>query len=299
LMVYPSHPSSTARVPIKAKKNAAVDLQIAVLVGARGSATQYHVIELQHTLPKFAMFAPVSTNDRTSRGAGSNPTSFVTFTVQERVNRVILWVQQSFHVSNVRAQKDGVHLNFVSLRDQNQLGFSFTPENGKVTISCEDMELAAEVVQDLCSYLQVQELDSVAEFPSEMTTFREVLMRVDDYNATRLKLTAEMADSSNLVKTLVIKAEDARILGDMQSMKRMYSELYTLNNQLIGEYVKRSTNHQALLGALKEVNHMIQKAARLRVGTAKTKVVTACRNAIKSNNINSLFQIIIQGSASR
>lgn len=297
LMVYPSHPSNTARVPIKAKKNAAVDLQIAVLVGARGSATQYHVIELQHTLPKFAMFAPVS-NNRTNRSAGSNSNSFVTFTVQERVNRVIQWVQESFHVSNVRAEKDGVHLNFISLRDGNELGFSFTPESGgKVTIACEDMDLAAEVVQDLCNFLQVQELESVAEFPSEMTLFREVLMRVDDYNATRLKLTAEMADSSNLVKTLVIKAEDARILGDMECMKRMYSELYTLNNQLIGEYVKRSTNHHALLGALKEVNHMIQKAARLRVGTAKSRVVTACRNAIKSNNINSLFHIIISGSA--
>ena len=33
--------------------------------------------------------------------------------------------------------------------------------------------------------------------------------------ARRLKLTAEMADNSNLVKTLVIKAEDARLLGDM------------------------------------------------------------------------------------
>ena len=48
-----------------------------------------------------------------------------------------------------------------------------------------------------------------------MTQFREVLMKVDEYNAIRLKLTAEMADSSNIVKTLVIKAEDARILGDM------------------------------------------------------------------------------------
>jgi Bardet-Biedl syndrome 2 protein len=61
----------------------------------------------------------------------------------------------------------------------------------------------------------VQELDSVAEFPQEMLALRDVLMRVDDYNATRLKLTAEMADSSNLVKTLVIKAEDSRILGEM------------------------------------------------------------------------------------
>jgi len=80
-------------------------------------------------------------------------------------------------------------------------------------------------------------------------------------------------------------------------MKREYSELYSLNNELIAEYRKRSNNHQALLAALKEVNHMIQKAARLRVGAAKTRVVNACRAAIKANNIHSLFQIISQGSA--
>ena len=100
------------------------------------------------------------------------------------------------------------------------------------------------------------------------------------------------------------QAEDSRILGDMALMRKMYTELFTLNNELIGEYTKRSNNHQVctgmrgvgavglryklsvcmslavastfawlctclrqnLLNALKDVNHMIQKAARLRVG---------------------------------
>ena len=97
-------------------------------------------------------------------------------------------------------------------------------------------------------------------------------MKVDEYNAVRLKLTAEMADSSQLVKALVIKAEDARILNDMKLMKKMYSSLYDVNRELIGEYIKRANNHNELLSALKEVNAMIQKAARLRIGAAKTKV---------------------------
>ena len=79
-------------------------------------------------------------------------------------------------------------------------------------------------------------------------------------------------------------------------MKRIYSDLFTLNNELIGEYTKRSTNHIELLAALKKVNQMIQKAARLRVGTSKTKIVSACRSAIKNNNISSLFHIIENGS---
>ena len=160
----------------------------------------------------------------------------------------------------------------------------------------EDMDLAGEVLQDLCTFLQINELESVAEFPTEMEAFRAVLVRVDDYNAARVKMSAEMADSSNLAKTLVIKAEDARILEDIKSMRRAYSELYSLNAGLLGEYNKRANNHEQLLAALKDVNQMIQKAARLRVGPPKSRVVSACRTAIKANNIHALFKIIKTGA---
>ena len=67
-----------------------------------------------------------------------------------------------------------------------------------------------------------------------------MLLKVDEYNATRLQLTAEMADSSQQAKTLVIKAEDARILGDIKGMRAAYAQLYSLNGSLIGEYNKRA-----------------------------------------------------------
>ena len=94
-----------------------------------------------------------------------------------------------------------------------------------------------------------------------------MLLQVDDYNAARIKMTAEMADTSQLAKTLVIKAEDARILEDVASMRAAYSQvimpplptaafwvvspphpsmraaysqLYSLNAELLGEYNKRA-----------------------------------------------------------
>lgn len=42
-------------------------------------------------------------------------------------------------------------------------------------------------------------------------------------------MNADMADSSNMVKQLLIKAEDARILGDMKAMRKYYRQLYDLN----------------------------------------------------------------------
>lgn len=51
-----------------------------------------------------------------------------------------------------------------------------------------------------------------------------------------------------------------------------YADLYKLNNKLLGDHIKKSNNHQALLEGLKEVNRMIQKAANLRCGVAKIRV---------------------------
>ena len=39
--------------------------------------------------------------------------------------------------------------------------------------------------------------------------------QVDELHAVRQKLTAEMADHSNLIRSLVVRAEDARLMGDM------------------------------------------------------------------------------------
>merc|ERR1712054_80975 len=144
------------------------------------------------------------------------------------------------------------------------------------------MEFAGEVVQDLCKSLGVSELESQADFSDEIEAFRMLLENVNEYNMLRLKMTAEMADASNRVKALVIKAEDARLLGAMGLMRQHYADLYTLNGELVREYVKRANNHEALLAALKEVNHMIQKSSNLRVGGPRKRVVAESRAAIKA-----------------
>ena len=159
------------------------------------------------------------------------------------------------------------------------------------------MELAGDVMQDLCSYLAVTELASTADFPGEMAALRALLQRVDEFNANRLKFTAEMADQSQLIKMLVVQGEDARVLEDMRALKSSYAELYGTNNQLLGEFVKRRNNHEALLAALKEVNSAIQKASRLRVGRAKAQVVSGCRAAIKASQTAALIDIICTGQA--
>lgn len=52
---------------------------------------------------------------------------------------------------------------------------------------------------------------------------------MEEHNRTRVQLSAEAADNSNLIKVSLIKAEDYRILGCMADMRKHYKQLRSLN----------------------------------------------------------------------
>lgn len=41
------------------------------------------------------------------------------------------------------------------------------------------------------------------------------LDQVDEHHSVNQRLTADMADHSNLIRVMLVQAEDARLLGDM------------------------------------------------------------------------------------
>lgn len=290
-MLHPMPPSNNVIVQISPSKDVQTTMTIKALCGLSTNSVQYHVFELSHIMPKFAMYHSVQPHQ-----APKQPTGHVTFNLAERPARITAWIQRSFIGTEDAMSKPSLDYSFTSLRNGEPLRIQMTAEGGgQVIIRTDDMEVAGELVQDLCTFLQVTELESAASFPDEEEKFRAVLQRVDEYNAVRLKLTAEMADSANLVKALIVKAEDYRMLSDMSNLKKVFSGLQQTNGDLIAEYKKRANNHQQLLGQLKEVNMMIQKAAKLRLGNAKTRVVAACRQAIKNNNIPNIFYVIRTG----
>ncbi|XP_060564971.1 Bardet-Biedl syndrome 2 protein homolog [Ruditapes philippinarum] len=221
-----------------------------------------------------------------------------TFQVNERVQRIVMWINQNFLLQDdVQVDADGsINFAFLSLRATGPFHFKMDT-SGTVTLKTDDMDLAGDVVQAVANFLNLEDLHTTIDYPDEMERLREVLVKVDEYHAVRQKLTAEMADHSNLIRSLVVRAEDARLMGDMGNMKKGYTELYNMNRDLINGYKIRCGNHQELLAALKQVNLIIQKAGRMRVGKFKTQVVNACRAAIKSNNVNALFKIIKTGGS--
>lgn len=298
-VICPDTPTGSMTLELKPKKKSGdVVVKLQVVVGMAGSQ-QDHVYEIPFALPKFAAFAYVQ------RSMIPNfPKSHVTFSTNNAdKNRLLLWFGKNFMFEGERDQQDrpavlmqspNLDASFVSLLDGSAINISLQPE-GFIKIYCDDMELVGDVVQDLCSWLQLHDVASTAEFPECMEEFKQVLGNVLKHDAMRVKLAASMADASNVIKTLVIKAEDARLLGDTKTMSQHYLELYKLNKELLGTHTERADNHQQLLSNLKLVNQMIQKAARLRCGTHKAQVVAACRDAIQTNSVNSLIDIFRLG----
>ncbi len=89
----PSEQGSSVTIAIKLDKDAAVELNVKVMVGFR-SSVQDHVFESTHRLPKFAAFELVK-----DPVGLQLPISVVTCHITERINRVALWINQSFTAS--------------------------------------------------------------------------------------------------------------------------------------------------------------------------------------------------------
>ncbi|XP_076849765.1 BBSome complex member BBS2 [Brachyhypopomus gauderio] len=288
-VVHPSgqNLSGCVCVPLIPPKDIPVDLHIKAFVGGRTS-TQFHVFEITRQLPRFSMY------DLHVDPSTPAPTGRVTFSISDRPQRVIMWLNQNFLLPEGISSPD---VTFTSLRGGDLLSISMS-SSGEITLCTDDIDLAGDLVQSLASFLAIEDLQAEAEFPAYFEQLRVTLTEVDEFHAVHQKLTAAIADHSNHIRNMLVQAEDARLMGDLKTMKKRYIELYDLNRDLINEYKIRSNNHSALLSCLKGVNQAIQRAGRLRVGRPKNQVITACRDAIKNNNVNVLFKIMKAGTAS-
>ncbi|CAE7193575.1 bbs2 [Symbiodinium natans] len=187
-MLHPLPPSNNIIVQISPAKDVQTTMNIKAMTGMTVSSVQYHVFELDYIMPKFAMYHLVEE-------VGQWPTGAVTFVVQERPTRIWSWLQRSFisipdqMPTAPQTATNLLDVNFISLRTGEPLCITMSSQQtGLITIRTDDMETAGEMVQDLCSFLQVTELESSANFPSEMERFQQVLTRVDEYNSVRMML---------------------------------------------------------------------------------------------------------------
>lgn len=296
---YVVHPSDrdvneSISVTLAPEKDLSIDLHAKVIVGYANSL-QYHVFELTRRLPKFSMYS--LTSDRIDSSNFS--TSYVKFNLNEKIPKLIQWLNLSFLVENESSfdLTDPLDVTFYCLRDGNYLRLLFKQSEGEFIIYTHSIELAGELIQSLVvDFLTLQELTSEAFFPKEIELLKSLIIKVEEIQAVRQRLASEIADTSSNIRTLVIRSEDARLLHEYVNLRQTYTDLQIFTRDLMNSYRIRQTNHSDLVTALKEINLSIQKSANLRVGKAKMHLINSCRMAIKKNNLNSLSKIITSGT---
>jgi Bardet-Biedl syndrome 2 protein len=290
LMVHPpaSGTKSSISAAIEPPANGTIALSVRLLIAPKSRCTQLIVRDVDVTIPHFALFKLLSTPPPPCESSVTLPLDGEQYT-----HKMAQWLASHFMLKDVQ---DGTEYHLQSLRDE--CAASFILRSHSIVLRTPSMELAAELVPALLKFLDISELNSVADFPAEAKSLQDVLITVNEYQSSRQRLSAEMAEKSTMAKNFLFRAEDGRLLDDMDAMTDAYSELNALNRDLIQTYEVRCSNHMDLLKCLKVVNQHIQRAAHLRAGKPKATIIGGCRQAIKANDVVALFSFIKDGAPS-
>ncbi len=130
-----------------------------------------------------------------------------------------------------------------------------------------------------------------------MSRLGEIVAQIEQHNQLKTHFAANIAESIGNLKVFIVKAEASLMISDIESMKRSYATVQQENGTLIGEYLKRTNNHQELVSSLKELNNMIRNASNLRVGSSQKRVVALARECIRNNTNQNLAVIFEKGRA--
>lgn len=127
-------------------------INLKALVGHPNSI-QYHVFEITRQLPRFSMYSLIQNQPSKSE-------SFVEFKINERLQRICMWVNQNFLLPEETEIEAGpeLRLHLKCLRDGTDLLMIFEI-SGKVMFYTENMLLASDLVQSLAVFLNLDTLE--------------------------------------------------------------------------------------------------------------------------------------------
>ncbi|CAK1584287.1 unnamed protein product [Parnassius mnemosyne] len=282
---------SILHAPLKPPRDVPVDVHIKALVGYVDSE-QYHIFELTKHLPRFSMYTLAP-----STLVKNKTDSYVTFRIMERIQRICIWINQNFlleqEVEIENENTKDLYISFLCLRDRSHLDMSFAAD-GNVKLTTSDIGLAGDLIQSLATYLNLSDLQSIAQFPEMEQKLREEMANASQVGESRSRLAAETAEKAQLITALLPAAQDAAAY-DLKEMLNRYKEVMLLNEELLtGCHVRRATQEQAVV-SLKNLHIILRHAARLRVGKYSKAAVTACRKAVQDNNVEALIKILQVG----
>lgn len=218
---------SSIAIPLKIPKDEPIDIHIKAFVGSSDS-NQFHVFELNRQLPKFSMYAfperisgsPKTLGEMTKMSEeylARVSQCYVKIKVAERISRFCLFVNQSFLLPadidpspHELDNFDFFKLSLICLRDSSPLNITFYNDSS-IIIQTENIELAGNLVQSIAQFMNIQNLDSVASFPSVVEQFQKIFEKLQGLQESSNMLRTDTALKVNMAKTLVLRAEDAKV----------------------------------------------------------------------------------------
>lgn len=162
----------------------------------------------------------------------------------------------------------------------------------RVRIRADTMTVAGAVLRTLFEFVGATDMDTQAHFPSALRAVAEAATAVEAGLAQRVVLAADAADETTAVKALVVKAEDARLLGNMPLMSMHYTALFARTQRLVAAHTVRAGNEERLRAGLRGVNDAICAAANLKCGKPKADLILAARQAVKARRFGSLAGLL-------
>jgi len=249
-----------------------------VIVGKSLSSEDFITLHELVLFKKFSFFKNIKFSQDFSDG--KTPTNVIGYRLKERPNRILLWAQKVFNLHSdledyIITNSESLNIMLLHVKTNQQLIIQAKVESHGtlLQISHDDLETIGDMVQDLCQFINITEIEPESiDCPLDIEKLTQLISDIEEYDKLRGHFSANIAESVNNAKAFVVKGEFSLMLGDMVSLKKNYTIVQQENGSLIGEYIQRRNNHEELVKSLKELNNFIRKSSNLRMGPPKSAI---------------------------
>jgi Bardet-Biedl syndrome 2 protein len=241
-----------------------INLHIKVLVGLSYFSKDFQVFEYNKIIPKYCFY--ILLRDDVSQFK-SNFKQGITLKVNERLERLLIWLQDNFNIpikelALFKNSENIYDIRFLSLRTDKVLQIFM--QNTTIQIMTDEIELAGNVLQDLCKFFQISDMDTVLSYSDVVDEMSVLIRRIEKLDSIRNQFNINMTEIISFIKDIFVKAEDNRLLDNLQVFKEYFMKINIRNMELLDEFEKRTNTYNELLTDLKKVNWMIQNFANLK-----------------------------------
>lgn len=134
---------------------------------------------------------------------------------------MIMWLGKNFLLQDSDSyvlENEQFTANLKCLRTGMYCQIDLNETKGQLVIRCDSMQMSGEIIQSIVSDLFPSgglNLNCTASFPSDIERLRKLINQISRLESVRQQLNADFADNSAMIKELIIKAEDARLLDEL------------------------------------------------------------------------------------